>query len=416
MSSTTITTLHAREILDSRGNPTVAVRATTQAGVTAEAMVPSGASTGAHEALELRDGNQRRYGGKGVLKAVRNVNTTLAKVVIGQDGRDQIKVDERMIKLDGTMNKSRLGANAILGVSLAVARVTAATLNQPLYKHLRASFPYKYTGWKLPTPMMNIVNGGRHADNGLSIQEFMVVPQANRFSERVRIGAEVFHALHDILKAQGMSTGVGDEGGFAPVLTKNSEALDLMSLAVKKAGYRLGKDVKFAMDPAASEFYKKSVYTFDGKKIGGYQLTQIYRRWSKKYPILSIEDGLAEDDWQEWVLHTKELGQNMMIVGDDLFVTSESRLKIGIDRHVANAILIKLNQVGSLTETMNTIHTAREAGYKVVISHRSGETEDTTIADLAVAVNAEYIKTGSLSRSERISKYNRLMAIEEELS
>lgn len=416
MSPTTITALHAREILDSRGNPTVAVRATTQAGVTAEAMVPSGASTGAHEALELRDGNKRRYGGKGVLKAVRNVNTTLAKAVLGKDGRQQMKIDQHMIELDDTMNKSRLGANAILGVSLAVARVTAATLKQPLYKHLRASFPYNYSGWKLPTPMMNIVNGGRHADNGLSIQEFMVVPLANRFSERVRIGAEVFHTLHDILKAKGMFTGVGDEGGFAPVLSKNSEALDLMSLAVKQAGYRLGQDVKFAMDPAASEFYKNGIYTFDGKKIGGYQLTQIYRRWSKKYPILSIEDGLAEDDWQEWVLHTKELGQSMMIVGDDLFVTSKSRLQVGIDRQVANAILIKLNQVGSLTETMETIHTAREAGYKVVISHRSGETEDTTIADLAVAVNAEYIKTGSLSRSERISKYNRLMAIEEELS
>ncbi len=415
MPSTKITALHAREVLDSRGNPTVAVRATTQAGLTAEAMVPSGASTGSHEALELRDGDKRRYHGKGVLKAVRNVNTALSRVVVGQDGRAQEKIDRRMIDLDGTLNKSKLGANAILGVSLVVAQVTAATLKQPLYKHLRASYPHKYSGWKLPTPMMNVVNGGVHADSGMNIQEFMLVPHANRFADQVRIGSEVFHTLKSLLKKDGFAVSVGDEGGFAPHLGRNSKALEYMALAVKGAGYRLGKDVSFALDPAASEFHSKGRYTFDEKKLSGYQLTQIYKRWAKKYPLISIEDGLAEDDWVGWQLHTRELGEKMMLVGDDLFVTNKARLDVGVDKGVANAILIKLNQVGSLTETMETIATARKAGYKVVISHRSGETEDTTIADLAVAVNAEFIKTGSLSRSERVSKYNRLMAIEQEV-
>lgn len=415
MPSTTITALHAREVLDSRGNPTVAVRATTQAGATAEAMVPSGASTGSHEALELRDNNPRRYAGKGVLKAVRNVNNTLRKAILGHDGRDQIKIDQRMLALDGTINKSRLGANAILGVSLAVAQVTAKTLKRPLYKHLRLSFPYTYTGWKLPIPMMNILNGGVHADNGLCIQEFMIVPQRNRFSERIRLGAEVFHALHQILKDQGLASGVGDEGGFAPALKKNSQAIELIALAVKKAGYKFGTDIKFAMDSAASEFHKNGAYYFDEKKLSAYQVVQIYQRWAKKYPILSIEDGLAEDDWEGWSMMTSEIGDDMLLVGDDLFVTNKARLQVGIDKAVANSILIKVNQIGTLTETMDTIQAARQANYTVVISHRSGETEDTTISDLAVAVNAEYIKTGSLSRSERISKYNRLLAIEQEL-
>lgn len=415
MPLTKITALHAREVLDSRGNPTVAVRATTQAGVTAEAMVPSGASTGSHEALELRDDNQKRYHGKGVLKAVRNVNTALRKAVVGMDGREQIKLDRKMIDLDGTGNKSKLGANAILGVSLAVAQVTAATLKQPLYKHLRASFPHKYSGWKLPTPMMNVINGGVHADSGMNIQEYMLVPHANRFSEQVRVGSEVFHTLKSLLKKDGFVVSVGDEGGFAPHLGKNSKALEYLAAAVKEAGYRLGKDVSFALDPAASEFHSRGRYAFDEKKLTAYQLTQVYKRWAKKYPLISVEDGLAEDDWAGWSVHTKELGGSMMLVGDDLFVTNQARLQVGIDKGVANAILIKLNQVGTLTETMETIATARAVGYKVVISHRSGETEDTTIADLAVAVNAEFIKTGSLSRSERVSKYNRLMAIEEEL-
>lgn len=416
MPSTKITALHAREVLDSRGNPTVAVRATVSGGATAEAMVPSGASTGSHEALELRDGNKKRFHGKGVLKAVRNVNTVLAKAVKGMDGRNQAKIDQKMIDLDGTLNKSKLGANAILGVSLAVAQVTAAALNKPLYKHLRDSFPYTYQGWKLPTPMMNVVNGGVHADSGMNIQEFMLVPHAVKFSEQVRIGSEVFHTLKSLLKKDGFVVSVGDEGGFAPHLGRNSKALEYMALAVKETGYRLGKDVSFALDPASSEFHtSKGLYTFDEKKLSAYQLTQVYKRWSKKYPLISIEDGLAEDDWGGWELHTKELGKSMMLVGDDLFVTNKARLDVGVDKGVANAILIKLNQVGSLTETMETIATARKAGYKVVISHRSGETEDTTIADLAVAVNAEFIKTGSLSRSERVSKYNRLMAIEQEV-
>lgn len=415
MPLTKITALHAREVLDSRGNPTVAVRATTQAGVSAEAMVPSGASTGSHEALELRDDNQKRYHGKGVLKAVRNVNTALRKAVVGMDGREQIKLDRKMIDLDGTGNKSKLGANAILGVSLAVAQVTAATLKQPLYKHLRTSFPHKYSGWKLPTPMMNVINGGVHADSGMNIQEYMLVPHANRFAEQVRIGSEVFHTLKSLLKKDGYVVSVGDEGGFAPHLGKNSKALEYLAAAVKEAGYRLGKDVSFALDPAASEFHSRGRYAFDEKKLTAYQLTQVYKRWAKKYPLISVEDGLAEDDWVGWELHTRELGGSMLLVGDDLFVTNQARLQVGIDKGVANAILIKLNQVGTLTETMETIATARAVGYKVVISHRSGETEDTTIADLAVAVNAEFIKTGSLSRSERVSKYNRLMAIEEEL-
>lgn len=415
MPSTLITGLHAREVLDSRGNPTVAVRASTSDHIQAEAYVPSGASTGSHEALELRDGDTHRYHGKGVLKAVRNVNSILRKKIVGMDGRNQQKIDQLMIDLDGTLNKSKLGANAILGTSLAVAQVTARTLHQPLYAHIRSIAPRKYTGWKMPGLMMNIVNGGKHADSGFTIQEFMIVPQARRLAQRVRMGSEVFHTLQAVLRKMGAETGVGDEGGFAPHLKKNAAALDVMSQAVQLAGYRLGKDICFALDPAASEFHSKGVYRFDEKKLSGYQLIQVYVRWIKKYPLISIEDGLAEDDWNNWRLMTHELGKKIQIVGDDLFVTNLGRLNIGIDRAVANSILIKFNQVGSLTETLHTIARAQEAGYTVVVSHRSGETEDTTLADLAVAVNAEYVKTGSLSRSERVAKYNRLMAIEEEI-
>lgn len=410
-----IKALQAREVLDSRGNPTVAVRATLEDGTSEEAMVPSGASTGVHEALELRDGDEKRYNGKGVLTACRNVETVLMGAVREVDAYDQHAIDEAMIKADGTANKKELGANAILGVSLAVARAAAVSKGVPLYDHLRETFGLKMGDYTLPHPMMNILNGGKHANNKLEIQEFMIVPMAMEMKERVRIGAEVFHALKKVLDEGGHSTAVGDEGGFAPDLKKNEDALKLIKKAVGNAGFDFGNDVKIAMDPALSEYYEDGEYTFDGKKLTADEVTAIFDSWIGPYQILSIEDGLAEDDWDNWMKHTERLGEKINLVGDDLFVTNVKRLQKGIDMKVANAILIKVNQIGSLSETIDTINLAREHNYKVIVSHRSGETEDTTIADLSVAVNADFIKTGSLSRSERVAKYNRLMAIELEL-
>ncbi|PIW36320.1 MAG: phosphopyruvate hydratase [Candidatus Kerfeldbacteria bacterium CG15_BIG_FIL_POST_REV_8_21_14_020_45_12] len=411
-----IKSLVAREVLDSRGNPTVAVRATLSDGLSAEAMVPSGASTGVHEALELRDGDPLRYGGAGVLKAVENVNTRIFEALQSIDLADQRLVDQTMIDLDGTENKSVLGANAMLGVSLAVAQVVAKAKHLPLYAYIRELAPWAGKDYRLPYPMMNIINGGKHSNNGLEIQEFMIVPQQHDFHERIRCGAEVFHALKKILDEGGHSTGVGDEGGFAPNLHRNEEALHQITEAVKAAGYILGVDVKIAMDPASSEFFNDGSYTFDGTQISAKELTDIYDHWIDKYSIVSIEDGLAEDDWDNWKIHTEQLGGRITLVGDDLFVTNQKRLQEGIDNGVGNAILIKLNQIGTLTETLDTIKLARDNNYLVVVSHRSGETEDTTIADLAVGINSDYIKTGSLSRSERVAKYNRLMAIEAECS
>lgn len=415
--SYTIKSIHAREVLDSRGNPTIAARVTLKNGVSAEAMVPSGASTGVHEALELRDGDTTRYGGKGVLQAVKNVNTIIAKTVIGKDVRKHRQLDAIMLQLDGTHNKSKLGANAILAVSLAAARAGTRQAGQSLFRYLRNIYNLKNSGWKLPYPMMNIVNGGEHADNAMEFQEFMIVPQAKTFSKRLQQGAEVFHALREYFHKQGHNTGVGDEGGFAPDLKNNEAALQSIAAAVKLAGYWFGKDIKIALDPASSEFYnaKTGKYTVDGKAITADQLNQLYSVWAKKYHIMSIEDGLAEDDWDNWRVHTALLGKRLQLVGDDLFVTNSERLQAGINQEVANAILIKVNQIGSLSETIDTIQLAQKNKYAVVVSHRSGETEDTTIADLSVAVNAEYIKTGSLSRSERVAKYNRLLAIEEEV-
>lgn len=411
-----ITAITAREILDSRGNPTVAARIELEDGSTAEAMVPSGASTGAHEALELRDGDGARYGGKGVLNAVANVNGPIAEALTGMSVADQRAVDQAMLDLDGTENKSKLGANAILGVSLATARVAARSKKIPLYKHIREVFVLDRDGWHMPYPTMNIINGGEHANNNLDVQEFMIVPQQSNFAERIRCGAEVFHALKKVLDADGQSTAVGDEGGFAPDLPANEEALKLVHQAVEKAGYEFGADVKIALDPAATEFYQDGAYQFDGVGKTADEMTAMYAEWVKKYHVISIEDGLAEDDWDGWAAHTEVLGDSCALVGDDLFVTNAKRLQEGVDRGVGNAILIKVNQIGTLSETIDTIELARANGYKVSVSHRSGETEDTTIADLAVAVNADFIKTGSLSRSDRIAKYNRLLAIDGELS
>ncbi|MDO8581642.1 MAG: phosphopyruvate hydratase [bacterium] len=410
-----IQSIVAREILDSRGNPTVEARVTLANGVTAVASVPSGASTGSHEALELRDGG-KRYGGKGVLKAVANVNGPIARALKGKDVRQQRMLDETMLALDGTKNKSKLGANAILAVSLACARVAALASKLPLYRYLRKAYKLQTTNYKLPLAMMNIVNGGVHADSGLSIQEFMIIPRAKTFAERVRWGAEVFQALKGILKVKGFSTLVGDEGGFAPHLGANEKAPQIILEAIKKAGYQAGKEVALASDFASSEFYKNGKYYFEKEKVlSASEMIATIERWMKKYPFVSIEDPLAEDDWDNWVVMTKKLGKRMQFVGDDFFVTSVDRLQKGIDCGAANAILIKVNQIGSLTETMDCIILAKKNGYRTAISHRSGETADTFIADLAVAVNSEYIKTGSLSRSERLEKYNRLMEIEREL-
>lgn len=406
----------AREILDSRGNPTVEAKVVLENGIYGVAKVPSGASTGSHEALELRDGG-KRYGGKGVLKAVKNVNSIIAPKLKGFDATDNKGIDEALIRLDGKADKSRLGANAILAVSLASARAGAEAMKMPLYKYIRAQYKLPEKEFRLPVPMMNILNGGRHADNGLSIQEFMIIPRNKLFRERVRMGSQIFHSLAQILSQKGYVTSVGDEGGFAPELLNNERGLQVILEAVKAAGWEPGKHVFLGLDVAASEFYKNGNYYFVSKKQAwkAEKMIQNFVSWSKKYPLISIEDGLSEDDWKNWQTLTNELGKKMCLVGDDLFVTNVERVEKGIKENVANAVLIKLNQIGTLTETMATIYLAKKNNYQTIISHRSGETSDTFISDLAVAVNAEYIKTGSLSRSERVEKYNRLMEIEMEL-
>lgn len=409
------------EVLDSRGNPTVRVKVFLDNGIVGTASVPSGASTGSHEALELRDNNPKRYKGKGVTKAVTHINTVLASALTGVDSTEQRIIDKTMCERDGTENKSKLGANAILGVSLACAHAAAASVKKPLYTYIRDVFHLSFGNtYQLPYPTMNILNGGKHADSGLAIQEFMVLPRHARFSERVRMGAEIFHSLKGILKKKGFPALVGDEGGFAPLAGTNEKAIALILAAISDAGYTAGKDVFLGFDFAASEFYDadKKRYMLDaGKKIGltSSQMIDRISQWKEKYPFTLLEDGLSEDDWAGWQELTKILGKKLLLVGDDLFVTNTKRLQIGIDRKVGNAILIKLNQIGTLSETIDCIVLAQKNKYKINISHRSGETCDTTIADLAVAVNAEYIKTGSLSRSERIEKYNRLMEIESEL-
>lgn len=406
----------AREILDSRGNPTVEAKVILANGSVGVAKVPSGASTGIHEALELRDGG-KRYGGKGVLKAVNNVMKTIAPALKGMEADDIQKLDETMINLDGKEDKSKLGANSILAVSLAATRAGANSARVPLYKWIRKSFRLKEKDFRLPVPMMNILNGGRHADNGLTIQEFMIIPRHRLFRERVRMGSQIFHTLSQILNSKGYTTSVGDEGGFAPELANNERALQLLQEAVKQSGFEPGNHVYFGLDVAASEFYQRGAYYFAGKKqsTSAEKMFSIYGDWAKKYHLLSIEDGFAEDDWDNWQKLTAELGSKVTLVGDDLFVTNVDRIERGIKKNVANAVLIKPNQIGTLTETIAAITLAKKNNYQTIISHRSGETADTFIADLAVAVNSDYIKTGSLSRSERIEKYNRLMEIEMEL-
>lgn len=412
--------IHAHEILDSRGNPTVAVSLLTHRGVIGSASVPSGASTGSHEAMELRDGDPKRYGGKGVKKACRNINLVLAPKLRGMRVTDQRAIDELMIQLDGTVNKKRLGANAILGVSLAAAHAAARSKQMPLYSYLRWTFDLTEETWRMPIPLMNILNGGSHADTNLDIQEFIIAPTGIRkFRERVRAGAEIFHALGDILHANGLDTDVGNEGGYAPSLGKTEDALVYIMQAIKKAGYVPGKQIRLGLDVAANEFYdaKKDRYIMrtDKRKMTDEQMMDLIADWVDRYPFVSIEDGLQEDKWAEWAELTRRLGKRVYLIGDDLFVTNVKRLQEGIERKVANTILIKFNQIGTLSETMNTIALAKAHKYKVVISHRSGETSDTTLADLAVAVNADFVKTGAPSRSERLVKYNRLMEIEEEI-
>lgn len=405
--------IHAREILDSRGNPTVEVDVTLESGAFGRAAVPSGASTGVHEAVELRDGDKDRYLGKGVQKAVSAVNDEIYDLLTGHYASDQKAVDNAMIELDGTENKGRLGANAILGVSLAVAKAAAEDHGLPLYRYIGGAFSHV-----LPVPMMNIINGGSHADNPVDIQEFMVMPvTAPSFSEAVRCGAEIFHALKSNLKAAGHNTNVGDEGGFAPALKSSEEALDFIMKSIESAGYKPGKDVMLSLDVASTEFYADGKYSLagEGKTLDSQGMAEYLNNLANKYPIASIEDGLAEDDWEGWNILTKLCGDKVQIVGDDLFVTNPKRLARGIAENSANAILVKVNQIGTLTETLQAVEMAQRAGYGVVLSHRSGETEDSTIADLAVATNAGQIKTGSLSRSDRMAKYNQLLRIEEEL-
>jgi len=410
-----IANIHARQILDSRGNPTIEVDVYTNNGIIGRAAVPSGASTGIHEAVELRDGDKGRFLGKGVLKAVQNVNKAINEELRGYYITEQSTIDAAMIELDGTPNKANLGANAILGVSLACANAAAQLTGQSLHKYIGG-----VNANTLPIPMMNILNGGSHADNKIDIQEFMIMPVgANTFSESLRMGVEVFHNLKEVLKKSGHSTNVGDEGGFAPNLNSNEEAIEVVLTAIEKAGYKPGEDVYIALDPASSEFYdeKNKIYKLDsvGKKLSSDQMVDYWVKWSKKYPILSIEDGLAEDDWAAWKLMTDKIGDKIQIVGDDLFVTNVNRLQKGINEGIANSILIKVNQIGTLTETINAVQLANTNSYTSVISHRSGETEDVTIAELAVALNTGLIKTGSASRSDRIAKYNQLLRIEEEL-
>lgn len=406
-----IVDVYAREVIDSRGNPTVEVEVALDSGAAGSAIVPSGASTGSREALELRDGDKKRYRGKGVLTAVNNIVEKIAPELRGMFSEDQVFIDNIMIELDGTDNKSKLGANAILGVSMAVCRASAEEAGLPLYRYLGGC-----NAKELPVPMMNIMNGGAHADNNLDIQECMIMPAGfDSFASALRAGTEIFHSLKALLKKKGLNTAVGDEGGFAPNLNSNEEALSIIIQAIKESGYTPGKNVFLALDVAASEFYDKGKYTFEGKKLSSADMVDYYEALVDKYPILSIEDGNAENDWAGWKLLTERLGGRVQLVGDDLFVTNTKILKEGIDKGVANSILIKLNQIGTVTETLDAIEMAKRARYTAVISHRSGETEDTTIADLAVACNTGFIKTGSLSRSERIAKYNRLLRIEEEL-
>ena len=411
-----INDVHAREILDSRGNPTVEVEVTLDNGVTGRAAVPSGASTGSREALELRDGDKERFLGKGVLKAVQNVNEDIAEKIIGMDARKQVEIDMAMLELDGTDTKEKLGANAILGVSLAVAKAAAATCGVPLYQYIGG-----VNAKTLPVPMLNIINGGAHADNNVDPQEFMIMPVgASSFKEALRWSAEVFHNLKAVLKQKGYSTAVGDEGGFAPNLKSNEEAVEVILEGIQRAGYKPGEQIFIALDPAASEFYdeEKKRYIFkksDKSEKTSEELIDFWANWVAKYPIISIEDGMAEGDWDGWKMMTDRLGSKVQLVGDDLFVTNTKILKEGIDKKIANAILIKLNQIGSLTETLDAIEMAKRAGYTAIVSHRSGETEDNTIADLVVGTNAGQIKTGSTSRTDRICKYNQLLRIEEEL-
>jgi enolase len=408
---TIISDVWAREVLDSRGNPTVEVEVTLEDGVMGVAIVPSGASTGAHEAVELRDTELGRYGGKGVLQAVRNVNEIISPEVVGMDATWQVDVDTLMLELDGTENKNRLGANAILGVSLATARAAAASLRLPLYQYIGGT-----NARDLPIPHMNILNGGRHADNNVDIQEFMIAPVgAPNLTEAVRMGAEVYHRLKSVLQERGLATAVGDEGGFAPNLPSNAAALELIVEAIEKAGYTPGVDIFLALDAAATEFFHGGNYHFEGREMSGAELIDYYAELCQKFPIISLEDGLSEDDWDNWTKLTAKIGDKVQIVGDDLFVTNTRRIQEGIDRSAANSVLIKVNQIGSLTETLDAIELAKRAGFTCMLSHRSGETEDSTIADLAVAVGSGQIKSGAPARSDRIAKYNRLMRIEAEL-
>jgi enolase len=411
-----IESVHARQILDSRGNPTIEVEVQTESGAWGRAAVPSGASTGTHEAVELRDGDKKKYMGKGVLKAVDNVNNKIAPEIVGYPVFEQNLLDALMIELDGTPNKSKLGANAILGTSLAIARAAAMECGMPLYRYIGG-----VSANTMPVPLMNILNGGSHADNAIDFQEFMVVPAgADTFSEALRMGTEVFHTLKKVLHDKGLSTNVGDEGGFAPNLKSNEEAIEVVLKAIEKAGYKPGEDIFIALDPAASEFYdaKTKLYHFkksDGRKLKSAEMVAYWAAWVAKYPIISLEDGMAEDDWAGWKALTEKIGNKVQLVGDDLFVTNVKRLQKGIDQQVANAILIKVNQIGTLTETIDAVNLATRNAYRSVMSHRSGETEDSTIADLAVALNTGQIKTGSASRSDRMAKYNQLLRIEEEL-
>ncbi len=414
---TIIEKIIAREILDSRGNPTVEVDVELECGEIGRAAVPSGASTGEHEAVELRDGDKKRYLGKGVSKAVENVNTTIANAIIGMDALDQVLIDRTMIELDGTETKAKLGANAILGVSMACAKACAKALNIPLYKYLGGT-----NAKVLPVPMANILNGGSHADNNVDLQEFMVMPVgAKTFKEGLRMIAEIFHNLKSVLKSKGYNTAVGDEGGFAPNLKSNEEAVEVILEGIKAAGYKAGEEVFIALDPASSEFYdtSKKKYIFkksDGRELSSEEMADFYVDWVNKYPIISIEDGMAEDDWEGWKIMTDKLKDKVQLVGDDLFVTNTKRLSKGIEQGITNSILIKVNQIGTLTETFDAIEMAKTAGYTAVVSHRSGETEDSTIADIVVATNAGQIKTGSASRTDRICKYNQLLRIEEDLA
>lgn len=421
MSKTTISKIKAREILDSRGDPTIEVTVVLAGGEEGLASVPSGASTGIHEAYELRDGDKERYEGKGVLRAIHNIETQIDQALNGLDAADQKMIDQSMVTLDGTPNKHNLGANAILGVSLACARAVSVANNIPLYEYLRTLFGYEQQSLSLPVPMMNILNGGRHADNAVDIQEFMVVPKILKdgkisYKDSIRAGSEVFHTLGQLLKKHNLQTDVGNEGGYAPRLESNQQALDFLVLAIKEAGYKPGEDISLALDIAASEFFKNGKYVFEGQNKSAQDMIVQYNKWLENYPIISIEDGLSEDDWQGWQEMTRKIGSKIMLVGDDLFVTNSERLNLGLQFKAANAVLIKPNQIGSLCQTIDTIKLAQANNYNCVISHRSGETTDAFIVDLAVAVGAPYIKAGSVSRGERVAKYNRLMDIEQSLT